>query len=195
MKKISSFIVKIRYYLLGLFLILVGLSGYLMTRVNINYNLMQYLDKKSESTVALTKMEEEFGSVGECQVLVSNVKFSDAKDIKVIIEGIDGVSSVVFASSEEDTEYYNTNTNDALYKVFLTTGNFDTASYKTLDNIRDTLNDYVINLNGGSVESEFLSNALERDMVIILIVVIVVVFIMNTNVIYDFKEKNSVYKN
>ena len=178
MKKISSFIVKIRYYLLGLFLILVGLSGYLMTRVNINYNLMQYLDKKSESTVALTKMEDEFGSVGECQVLVSNVKFSDAKDIKVIIEGIDGVSSVVFASSEEDTEYYNTNTNDALYKVFLTTGNFDTASYKTLDNIRDTLNDYVINLNGGSVESEFLSNALERDMVIILIVVIVVVFII-----------------
>lgn len=178
MKKISNFIVKARYWLLGLFVLLVGLSCFLMTQVNINYNLMNYLDSKSTSTVALTKMEDEFGTIGQCQVLVTNVSYDDALKIKDKIEDVDGVSSVVFASKEEDSEYYNVDTKDALYKVFLTTGNFDTASYNTLDNIRDTLNEYTISLNGGSVESEYLTNAMERDMIIILIVVIAVVFII-----------------
>lgn len=178
MKKISNFIVKARYWLLGLFVLLIGLSCFLMTQVNINYNLMQYLDSKSTSTVALTTMEDEFGAIGQCQVLVTNVSYNDASKIKSVIENVDGVSSVVFATSDNDSEYYNKDTKDALYKVFLTTGNFDTASYKTLDNIRDSLNDYTVKMNGGSVESEFLTNALARDMIIILIVVIVVVFII-----------------
>ena len=178
MKKISTFIVKFRYWLLGLFLVLVGASCVLMQYVNINYNLMQYLDKNSTSTVALEVMEDEFGSVGQCQVLVTNVSFDEANTIKDKIENVDGVSSVIFASSKEDSEYYNLKTKDVLYKVFLTTGNFDTASYDTLDNIRNELNDYTISLNGGSVESEFLTNALARDMVIILIIVVAVVFLI-----------------
>lgn len=47
-----------------------------------------------------------------------------------------------------------------MYKVFLTTGNFDTASYDTLDQIREALSGYEFSLNGGSVESEFLTNLL-----------------------------------
>ena len=178
MKKISNFIVKARYWLLGVFVILVGVSCFLMTEVNINYNLMQYLDSDSTSTVALTKMEDEFGSVGQCQVVVKNVKYDDAIKIKGVIENIDGVSSVVFARNENDSEYYNNNSNDALYKVFLTTGDFDTASYKTLDRIRDSLSGYDIALSGGSVDSQFLTTALGRDMIIILIVVVAVVFII-----------------
>ena len=178
MKKISNFIVKARYWLLGVFVILVGVSCFLMTQVNINYNLMQYLDSDSTSTVALTKMEDEFGSVGQCQVVVKNVKYDDAVKIKGVIENIDGVSSVVFARNENDSEYYNNNSNDALYKVFLTTGDFDTASYNTLDRIRDSLSGYDIALSGGSVDSQFLTTALGRDMIIILIVVVAVVFII-----------------
>lgn len=178
MKKISELIVKARYFLLGVFVLLIVASCVMMQHVNINYNLMQYLDKDSTSTVALEKMEDEFGSVGQCQVLVGNVSFEDATKIKDKIESIDGVASVIFASSETDTEYYKQDTHDALYKVFLTTGNFDTASYQTLDKIRDELNEYTISLNGGSVESEFLTNSLERDMVIIIAIVIAVVFVI-----------------
>ena len=178
MKKIAKFIVKSRYVLLSIFVVLIALSSVLMSKVNINYNLMTYLDKNSTSTVSLTKMEDEFGAVGQCQVLVTNVKYDNALEIKTKIENVSGVASVVFAQNENDREYYNNETNDALYKVFLTTGNFDTKSYETIDNIKNTLNDYTISLNGGSVESEFLTNAMERDMVIILIVVLVVVFII-----------------
>ena len=178
MKKIGNFIVRARYWLLGVFVVLVGLSAFLMTQVNINYNLMQYLDSDSSSTVALTTMEDEFGSVGQCQVMVSDVTYSEASEIKVIISEVDGVSEVVFASSASDTEYYNSATKEALFKVFLTTGNFDTESYKTLDNIRDAVKDYTVSLNGGSVTSQFLTEALDRDMVIILIIVVLVVFVI-----------------
>ena len=75
MKKISNFIVRARYWLLGVFIVLIGVSAFLMTQVNINYNLMQYLDSDSTSTVALTTMEDEFGSVGQCQVMVSDVTY------------------------------------------------------------------------------------------------------------------------
>ena len=178
MKKIGNFIVRSRYWLLGIFLVLVGLSAILMTRVNINYNLMQYLDSNSSSTVALTTMEDEFGSVGQCQVMVTDVSYSDAVKIKDTIASVDGVSEVVFASNESDTEYYNSEKNEALYKVFLTTGNFDTQSYTTLDNIRVAVKDYTINMNGGSVTSQFLTEALDHDMIIILIIVVMVVFVI-----------------
>lgn len=178
MKRVSTFIVKSRYVLLGVFLLLVVASCIMMQHVNINYNLMQYLDKNSTSTVALEKMEDEFGSIGQCQVLVTNVSFEEGTKIKDLIEGIDGVSSVIFASSKTDTEYYNQATGDALYKVFLTTGNFDTASYQTLEKIRNELNEYTISMNGGSVESEFLTNSLERDMVIIILIVVAIVFLI-----------------
>lgn len=175
MKKICSFIVRFRYWLLGLFAILVGSSCILMQHVNINYNLMQYLDKGSSSTVALTVMEDEFGSVGQCQVLVTHLTYQEAEEAKDKIESVEGVASVVFASSEADSDYYNPVTGDALYKVFLTTSNYDKATYKTLDRIRAELKDYTISLNGGSVESEFLTKALARDMTIILTIVVVVV--------------------
>ena len=178
MKNISKFIVKQKYWFLGIFLILIGLSCFLMTRVNINYNLMKYLDSDSTSTVALTKMEDEFGSIGQCQIEVTNISFEESEKIKTIIEEVDGVSSIVSAKDEDDRDYYNKETNDALYKVFLESGNFDTASYKILDNIRKELKDYDYALNGGSVESQFLTEALEKDMIIILIVVIVVVFLI-----------------
>ena len=178
MKNISKFIVKQKYWILGIFVVLVGLSCFLMTRVNINYNLMKYLDSDSTSTVALTKMEDEFGSIGQCQIEVTNISFEESEKIKSIIIDVDGVSSVVSAKNEDDREYYNNETNDALYKVFLESGNFDTASYKILDDIRSELKSYNYSLSGGSVESQFLTEALERDMIIILIVVIIVVFLI-----------------
>lgn len=171
MKKLSSLIVKGRYFLLAVFVLSVVASCFMMQHVNINYNLMQYLDKNSSSTEALEVMENEFGSVGQCQAMVSEVKSAEqVAKIKAKLEKVDGVASVI--------EYYHQDTGKALYKVFLTTGNFDTASYNTLDQIREALSGYEFSLNGGSVESEFLTNSLERDMVIIIAIVVAVVFLI-----------------
>ncbi len=180
MKKLGKGIVKARYILLGLLFVLVGISCYLMTRVNINYDMTQYLDSSSTSSVALETMQDEFGSVGQCQVMVSNVDFDTALAISTRIQGVNGVASVIFDANDE-SYYKNVNgESKALYKVFLETGNYDIETYAVLDNIRDTLKEYNTSYNGGAVETEFLTNSLDKDMVIILAIVAVIVLIILT---------------
>lgn len=87
MKKLSSLIVKGHYFLLAIFILAVVASCFRMQHVNINYNLMQYLDKNSSSTEALEVMENEFGSVGQCQAMVSEVKSAEqVAEIKAKLE-------------------------------------------------------------------------------------------------------------
>lgn len=191
MKKIGKFIVKARYVLLTVFALLCIISTFLMTKVNINYDMTQYLDKDSTSSLSLEVMQDEFGSVGQCQVMVYSKKltFEDAKELSVKINNVDGVASVVFAESAEDTNYYKTENeiNYALYKIFLTTGNYDTESYDTLDDIKDVVKEFSAEkynvssaYNGAAVSNQFLTTALDKDMVIILIIVAVVVLIILT---------------
>ena len=70
MNKIGNAIVKARYVLLTLFAILVAVSAIFMTKVKINYDMTKYLDKDSSSSLSLEIMQDEFGSVGQCQVMV-----------------------------------------------------------------------------------------------------------------------------
>mgnify|MGYP002711324770 FL=1 len=201
MKKISNFIVKARYVLLGIFVALVGLCSFLMTKVNINYDMLIYLDKDSTSTVALNKMEEEFGSVGQAQIMIKDISFDEAKNVESKLESIKGIASVVFTENVKDTEYFvlNTGSEDtgsALYKVFLTTGNYDVESYDTVDEIRNILISYrdsghaigTVALNGGAVESKFLTETLDSDMTKILIIVALVVLVILTIVSQSWIE-------
>ena len=108
-----------------------------MTKVNINYDMLIYLDKDSTSTVALNKMEEEFGSVGQAQIMIKDISFDEAKNVESKLGSIKGIASVVFTENVKDTEYFILNagsedTGSALYKVFLTTGNYDVESYDTV---------------------------------------------------------------
>lgn len=201
MKKISSFIVKARYVLLGIFVALVGLCSFLMTKVNINYDMLIYLDKDSTSTVALNKMEEEFGSVGQAQIMIKDISFDEAKNVESKLGSIKGIASVVFTENVKDTEYFILNagsedTGSALYKVFLTTGNYDVESYDTVDEIRNILISYrdsghaigTVALNGGAVESKFLTETLDSDMTKILIIVALVVLVILTIVSQSWIE-------
>ncbi len=191
MKKVGNFIVKARYALLVVFAGLVVISGILMSRVKINYDMTKYLDDSSSSSTSLEIMQKEFGSVGQCQYMVSgkNLTFDDAEELSTKITAVEGVASVIFAEDSEDENYYKTENgiHYALYKVFLTTGNYDTKSYDTLDDIDAVIKDfsdthYIINTasNGAAVENDFLTSALDKDMVIILTIVAIVVLIILT---------------
>ena len=191
MKKVGNFIVKFRYALLGIFVALVILCTLLMSRVNINYDMTNYLDKDSESAVSLKIMEKEFGSVGQCQYMICGEKltYEDANELKVEINKDEGVASVVFAESEEDEDYFKVvdGKTYAIYKIFLTTGNYEKESYKTLDRIDDIIDtfsnsQYSLSTysNGASVENDFLTNALDKDMVIIICIVAIIVLVILT---------------
>ncbi|MCR5349606.1 MAG: MMPL family transporter [Acholeplasmatales bacterium] len=199
MRKVGNFIVKFRYALLTIFVILVTVCAILMSRVNINYDMTNYLDKDSESSVSLKIMEKEFGSSGQCQYMISGEKltYEDAVELKDDIVKDEGVASIVFAESEADTDYFKTSdgTTYAIYKIFLTTGNYEIESYDTLDRIDDIIDEFSEThydvksySTGASVENDFLTNALDKDMVIIILVVAIIVLVILTIVSTSWVE-------
>ena len=103
MRKITNFIVKGRYVLLTLFILLAVFSLYLSTKVNINEDIMKYLPKTSETKIGKDIMEEEFS---EQDSSVLNVMFKDLsdtekKDTLKKLENINGVSSVLYENTDE----------------------------------------------------------------------------------------------
>lgn len=172
MKKFADGIVKSRFVLTGIFVVLIAFCSYFATTVKINYDMLKYLDESSESTIALNKMQEEFGSVGSASVMVSGITKDVAEEIQVKIESVEGVNSVVFDSTNENCY----KEDKALYQIFLKTGDFDQASYDTVDNIRDVLSTYNVAMTGTTVLSKFISSSVTADMGKILLVACIVVF-------------------
>lgn len=76
MKKIAHFLVKYRLWLLGFMVAFTGVSGFLLTKVNINYDLSKYLPTNSQMRVGLEVMEDEFHD-------------GETSSIKIVIQGLD----------------------------------------------------------------------------------------------------------
>ena len=172
MKRIAEFVIRYRYIFTGVFLALVIACAAMIPFVETNYDMTKYLDGEAPSVVSLDKMEEEFGSVGTAQLMVRNVSESDARAIQSDILEVSGVSAVVFDVSDEGS-YKDGN---ALYKIFLETGNYEVETDAVIDGIRTVLQDYDIAMNGGAVQSQYLRTGVSGDMLIILAVALVIVF-------------------
>ena len=63
--------------------------------------MTKYLDPESVTTVALNKMEEEFGSSGTAQVMISGEDLESLNQILLDIESIDGVDTVVLMQHQK----------------------------------------------------------------------------------------------
>ena len=61
-----------KYVVLAVFALVVVVSVILMGFVNINYNISDYLDEKTETKISLEIMEDQFGTTGNIQVMVED---------------------------------------------------------------------------------------------------------------------------
>lgn len=73
MKKISAFIVKIRYFLLAFWVVATAVSIFLIPRVKIEYDTTVYLPENTRVKQSLRVMEEEFGLTGQASVMIEDV--------------------------------------------------------------------------------------------------------------------------
>lgn len=172
MKRIAEFVIRYRHLFTGVFLALVIACAAMIPFVETNYDMTKYLDGDAPSVVSLDKMEEEFGSVGTAQLMVRNISESDARAVQADILEVPGVSAVVFDASDESS-YKGGN---ALYKIFLETGNYEVETDAVIDGIRAVLEGRDIAMNGGAVQSQYLRTGVSGDMLIILAVALVIVF-------------------
>ena len=172
MKNFSKAVVKMRFVIIAVYIALLLLGLNLMSKVVTNYDLSLYLDQNSETVVALDKMEEEFGSAGNASIMIQDITIETARDLKEQIENIDGVVAVSF---DEDNSYKN---NNALFKIFLESNNYDVKTFDTVDEIRNELSEHQVSFNGEGIRASYLQKAIKKDLKIILAIVAVVIIII-----------------
>jgi len=123
MQKAFQMIVKTRYFLLGLFILLSIASVYAMNYVTINNNLTEYLPDSSETKIGTEILTEEFGSTSVLKVMFENLTEADINTLPTTLSEIEYVSSV----SYDNTSTYNVDG----YTMFLLTIPYESTSEET----------------------------------------------------------------
>lgn len=167
---LASFIVDKRKAIEILFVVAIIYSIASVNKVQVNQDITSYLPAESETRRGLTIMEEEFTTYGMARVMVGNVTYDRAEELKEQIEDVPGVKSVVFDDSED--HYRGTN---ALYDVTVEGEDEDTVSISAVKEIKNVLGseDVYVSTTIGQVEES--AEMLNQEMSIILVLAVVVI--------------------
>lgn len=104
-EKFFEWVIRLRYPILALFIAAAIWGVYAKGMVAVNYDMNDYLPEDSPSTVALDKMEVEFGgAIPNARVAIKDVNYAQALDYKEKLEAIEGVESVSWL---DDINYFN----------------------------------------------------------------------------------------
>ena len=101
MTKVARFIVDKRKAFYLVFIAAFVFCAASINKVQVNNDITSYLPAQTETRRGLTIMDEEFITLGSANVMVSNVTYQTALDLSKKLERIEGVSEVVFDSTEE----------------------------------------------------------------------------------------------
>jgi len=134
MNKFANFIVKGRYWFLGIFFAMLVASGVLMSFVKVNYDLTEYLPDNSNTKESISLMKEEFGATGTASIMLEGVSEEKATEIAEEISKIKSISTAVVTKyqTKDDVGY-------ALVSVFLVDGDYTQEAEQTLTEIKNVL--------------------------------------------------------
>lgn len=143
--KIINVIVKHYKIVIIVFVILAGITAFLATGVEINYDLSSYIPEEADSTQALKTMQEEFGeALPNVEVAMPDMTVSDALIFKEKLLALDSVSAVIWLDDQVDLaiplDLQDQATVESFYKnsvaLFQVTADKDDAA-ATLVSLRD----------------------------------------------------------
>jgi len=176
-----KFIIKYRFYILGLFILLFITGGILLPSVKLNYDPSEYLSEDMPTKKALIVMDEEFGITGYCEVMAEGVSIVEAGQIYTELLALEGVKSVEFNPMNEN--FYKDE--NALYKISFPKGNYDEETDLTITNIKTTLESFDIYLRGESVSAIVYNEIVQKEIIKIIIfllpIVLIILFLLTTS--------------
>ena len=95
MQKVFEKLVIHRKAVIAFYVVIVVLCALLSTKVQVNTDLTEYLPSDSDSTIALTTMNEQFSDgIPNAQMMVSDIDILDAAKLEKQIRDVDGVLAV-----------------------------------------------------------------------------------------------------
>lgn len=105
MKRITDFLIKRRFVILIVMLVLTAVSGVLAVRVPINRDRTKYLSDDSNMKQGISIMESAFPEAAEkasIRVMFDNLTTEQIVDVKAKLEAIPNVSSVTYEANNND---------------------------------------------------------------------------------------------
>ena len=96
MHAVAAAIVRYRFFIILLFLIAAVYCALSLGRVKVNSDLTAFLSPETETRQGLTVMEEEFKTYASENIMIANITYQRAEELKEQIEEFAGVASVAF---------------------------------------------------------------------------------------------------
>lgn len=164
-----------KYIVLAIFALVIIVSLILFGSVKINYNISDYLDESTETKISLNIMENEFGAVGNIQVMIEDITPDEVYQVYDVIKSVPGVLLVNFSTADEN--YYKDG--DALFAVIVDGDEYSESATTALEGIQEGLDELFegkTNYGGAVVEKVEMRNTMKKEIVVILAISVVFAF-------------------
>lgn len=171
MTKVARFIVDKRKAFYLVFIAAFVFCAASINKVQVNNDITSYLPAQTETRRGLTIMDEEFITLGSANVMVSNVTYQTALELSHKLEDIEGVSEVVFDSTEE--HYKNSS---ALFTISFDGEETDPATVEAMNEVLSALDGY--DVYSSTQIGRDVSASLQKEMTVILAIAAVVIVVV-----------------
>lgn len=193
-EKLAKFIVQKRNQIGIVFIVLIIISLLLIPKVNINYDLSEYVPDDEKAKQGMNIVEEEFSMQGFARVMINDVTLVQAKEYKEKIEKIDGVDTVLWLDDSSDIyrpiefisedllkDYYKDGS--AIFEVMFEEDDYSSRTNKAVEEIQNILPEDS-NMIGSAVDTKSAQDKVKSEIsriMIILIPVVIIILILTTN--------------
>ncbi|MDR1093147.1 MAG: MMPL family transporter [Clostridiales bacterium] len=180
MAKICKFIVKFWYIFTGLFAVLLGVSIYLIPKVEIVYNFTHFLPEDSETYVALEITADEFGTFTTAQIMLTGESAKDAQKLadQINASGLPGLTGALFSNDAEHVKSDTPYGPAALVNVMFQGDSSSANVANGVAALRDMLDGYENQLAGPAVTDGYLRQTVADEMLIMLAVAVPVIMLI-----------------
>lgn len=150
-------------------------SLFVISDVNINYNLADYLQENTDTKKALQVIEEHFGLTTDLKIMIPNISGEDAEDIKESLSDLENVLTVSFDANEEKS-YKDEN---ALFTLLISGDEYSETAKQVVSEAKNLLTDYPdAKYSGTVIEKQELREAISGEMIWILGIALLLVVVI-----------------
>lgn len=179
LKKISKFIVEKRGLI---FLLLIPLLLFCIAsidKVRVNEDITALLPPDTVTRKGLEIMEQEFTTFGTANVMVSNISYERAEELKDTLQEIDGVSSVAF---DDTGEHYASSA--ALFTITFSGDALDEKSISALEQVKEKLDGFDVRVSSTVGQDYAAQLAGEMGWILLLAIIVIIGVLLFTSKSY-----------
>lgn len=172
-RKLATFIVekKALFFLLYGFALIFSLFS--MNWVEVENDVTTYLPADTETRQGIVAMNENFTTYATARVMVSNITYETAEQIRDILQDVEGIQIVSFDDSED--HYRNAS---ALYDLNFSGEIDDPICAKAMETIQEQLSGYDVSYDTMIGRDEIAE--LQKEMAVILLVAVAIIILVLT---------------